>query len=83
MQATNDTMASIGDSIKEGDKIVLNLRDHLSLMDLPSIVEEDNSDMRALRYQKQPAITKKQVPEKVDRKPVAAKRKNAAAGESG
>jgi multidrug efflux pump subunit AcrA (membrane-fusion protein) len=50
LQATNDTMASVGNSIKEGDKVVLNLREHLSLMDLPSIDEDDNSDMRAMKY---------------------------------
>lgn len=49
LQATNDTMASVGGAIKEGDKIVLNLREHLSLMNLPSVVEDDNSDMKAMR----------------------------------
>ncbi|MCG8650109.1 MAG: efflux RND transporter periplasmic adaptor subunit [Pirellulales bacterium] len=46
--ATNDTMASIDEGIQEGDQLVLNLRSHLSLMDLPEVVQEDNSEMREL-----------------------------------
>ncbi|QDT01784.1 Macrolide export protein MacA [Rubripirellula lacrimiformis] len=46
--ATNDTMASIASGLEEGDKVVLNLREHLSLMDLPEIADEDNSEMREL-----------------------------------
>ncbi len=46
--ATNDTMASIDEGLSEGDKVVLNLREHLSLMDLPDVVREDNSEMRKL-----------------------------------
>jgi hypothetical protein len=46
--ATNDTMASITDGVEEGDVLVLNLRSHLSLMDLPDVIEEDNSEMRRL-----------------------------------
>ncbi|MCP4944824.1 MAG: HlyD family efflux transporter periplasmic adaptor subunit [Planctomycetaceae bacterium] len=48
IQATNDTMASISDGLTENDVVVLNLRDHLSLMQLPKIVREDNSGMRDL-----------------------------------
>jgi len=48
INATNDTMASISDGISENDTVVLNLRDHLSLMELPAIVREDNSEMREL-----------------------------------
>jgi len=48
MDATNDKMASIGDGLKENDVVVLNLRDHLNLMDLPVIAREDNSSMREL-----------------------------------
>lgn len=44
--ATNDTMATIQAGVEEGEKVVLNLRQHLSLMDLPEVAVEDNSDMR-------------------------------------
>ncbi len=47
--ATNDTMASISEGVSEGDELVLNLRSHLSLMDLPDVAEDDNSDMRAIK----------------------------------
>ncbi len=46
--ATNDTMASISEGLEEGDRVVLNLREHLSLMDLPDIEDVDNSEMREL-----------------------------------
>ncbi len=46
--ATNDTMASIDEGLSEGDPVVLNLREHLTLMDLPKVVREDNSEMREL-----------------------------------
>jgi multidrug resistance efflux pump len=46
--ATNDTMASITEGLSDNDRIVLNLRQHLSLMDLPEIEREDNSEMREL-----------------------------------
>lgn len=58
LQATNDTMASIGGGIQEGDKVILNLREHLSLMDLPSITEDDNSEMRAMRYKEPTPVAK-------------------------
>ncbi len=45
ISATNDTMASITEGLVAGDKAVLNLRQHLSLMDLPEVIAEDNSDM--------------------------------------
>ena len=48
IDATNDTMASISEGIADDDKVVLNLRDHLSLMELPAIAREDNSAMREL-----------------------------------
>lgn len=48
IDATNDTMASITEGISENDTVVLNLRDHLSLMELPEIVREDNSEMKDL-----------------------------------
>jgi RND family efflux transporter MFP subunit len=44
--ATNETMATIEAGLEEGDMVVLNLRDHLSLMDLPEVTLEDNSEMR-------------------------------------
>ena len=43
--ATNDTMASIEEGLEPGQSVILNLREHLTLMDLPEIVREDNSDM--------------------------------------
>ena len=46
--ATNDTMASIDDGLSSGEDIVLNLRSHLSLMDLPEVAQEDNSEMKKL-----------------------------------
>lgn len=46
--ATNDTMASITEGLQENDIVVLNLREHLSLMDLPDLEDEDNSEMREL-----------------------------------
>jgi RND family efflux transporter MFP subunit len=47
--ATNDTMATIEAGLEEGDEVVLNLREHLNLMDLPEVITTDNSDMRELR----------------------------------
>ena len=47
--ATNDTMASIESGLEEGDVVVLNLREHLDLMELPEITKEDNSDLRDIR----------------------------------
>ncbi len=44
--ATNDKMATISEGLSENEKIILNLRDHLTLMDLPAVAEQDNSDMR-------------------------------------
>ena len=32
--ATNDTMATISEGVSDGDEVVLNLREHLNLMDL-------------------------------------------------
>ncbi|QDS91633.1 Macrolide export protein MacA [Roseimaritima multifibrata] len=47
--ATNDKMATISDGITEGEDVVLNLRDHLDLVNLPEVAAIDNSDMAALR----------------------------------
>ncbi|NND97443.1 MAG: HlyD family efflux transporter periplasmic adaptor subunit [Pirellulaceae bacterium] len=55
--ATNDTMASIKSGLEEGDTVVLNLREHLSLMELPEVIIEDNSDMRKLGAEPRPAKT--------------------------
>jgi hypothetical protein len=46
--ATNDTMASVTEGLSDNDRVVLNLREHLTLMDLPELVREDNSEMREL-----------------------------------
>ncbi len=43
--ATNDKMATITEGLSENDKIVLNLRQHLNLMELPEVTAQDNSDM--------------------------------------
>ncbi|WP_068258193.1 HlyD family secretion protein [Rubripirellula obstinata] len=66
LQATNDTMASVGGVIKEGDKVVLNLREHLSLMNLPSIIEDDNSDMKAMRMKPTATAVKQSDSESAD-----------------
>jgi HlyD family secretion protein len=46
--ATNDKMATISEGLNENEKIILNLRDHLTLMNLPAVAEQDNSDMKAI-----------------------------------
>ncbi|QEG00859.1 Macrolide export protein MacA [Stieleria maiorica] len=46
--ATNDTMATIDEGLKEGDMVVLNLREHLNLMELPEVSGADNSEMREI-----------------------------------
>lgn len=65
--ATNDSMASITEGLSENQTIVLNLRQHLSLMELPEIVREDNSNMREIAGQSNlgqggPAMIKTQGP---------------------
>jgi RND family efflux transporter MFP subunit len=47
--AINDTMSNILSGLEPGEKVILNLREHLNLLDLPEIVAEDNSEMRELR----------------------------------
>jgi len=49
LSATNSTMAAIESGLEEGDVVVLNLRENLSLMDLPELERQDNSDLRELR----------------------------------
>ena len=46
--ATNDTTASISEGLSENDRVVLNLREHLSLLDLPKLMQEDTSKFRKL-----------------------------------
>lgn len=53
--ATNSKMATIVEGISEGEKVVLNLRDHLNLVDLPTVDAIDNSDMMAIRQQPLPS----------------------------
>lgn len=43
--ATNDTMAAIDGGLEEGEVVVLNLRQHLNLLDLPELEPEDNTDL--------------------------------------
>jgi len=56
VNATNDAMASISEGVTEGESIVLNLRTHLSLMDLPELEQIDNSDMRDIAKQSESVI---------------------------
>ncbi len=46
--ATNDSMANITEGLNDNDRVVLNLRAHLTLMELPELALEDNSEMRDL-----------------------------------
>ncbi len=46
--ATNDTMATIDEGLTENDNVVLNLRQHLDLMDLPEVTAEDNTEFQKL-----------------------------------
>ena len=46
--ATNDTMADVRDGVAADETVILNLREHLTLMDLPEIEVSDNSDMAAI-----------------------------------
>ncbi|WP_404308576.1 efflux RND transporter periplasmic adaptor subunit [Neorhodopirellula lusitana] len=45
LSATNETMAAVTDGLEVGESAILNLRQHLTLMDLPEVVANDNSDM--------------------------------------
>lgn len=53
--ATNDKMATIVEGLDVNDSVVLNLRDHLDLVNLPKVKLEDNSDLVALRQQALPS----------------------------
>jgi len=46
--ATNEKLATIGRGIEAGESVVLNLRQNLSLLDLPEIEQEDNTAMASL-----------------------------------
>lgn len=46
--ATNDTMATIKEGVEEGEQVVLNLREHLNLMELPEVTSDDNSEMKEI-----------------------------------
>ncbi len=52
IRATNDTMACISEGLETGESIVLNLRSHLTLMDLPELELIDNSDMQEIAKQR-------------------------------
>ncbi len=45
--ATNEQMATIKDGVEPGDNVILNLRQNLSLMNLPKVEPEDNADLAA------------------------------------
>ncbi|WDQ18782.1 HlyD family secretion protein [Rhodopirellula sp. P2] len=47
--AINDTMGHILSGLEPGEQVILNLREHLNLLDLPEIIAEDNSEMRDIR----------------------------------
>lgn len=49
--ATNEKMATINSGLEAGDDVVLNLRQNLSLMDLPEIVRDDNTELASMAAQ--------------------------------
>ena len=51
LQATNDMMASITSGLKQDDRVVLNLRSHLTLMNLPPVTKDDNAEIRMMGAQ--------------------------------
>ena len=51
MQATNDTMVAIAEGLQLDDEVVLNLRQHMDLMELPDIASRDNSDLQIVSDQ--------------------------------
>jgi len=54
--ATNETLATIKTGIEPGENVVLNLRQNLSLMDLPELEQQDNAEMASLsKVGEQPA----------------------------
>jgi HlyD family secretion protein len=46
--ATNEKMATIDKGLEDGESVVLNLRQNLSMMDLPTIEQEDNTELAAM-----------------------------------
>ncbi|MEP5989937.1 efflux RND transporter periplasmic adaptor subunit, partial [Rhodopirellula bahusiensis] len=68
--AINDTMANIVTGLEPGERVILNLREHLNLLDLPEIVAVDNSEMRDLR-ETSPAGGEDEADAESDRKPGA------------
>ena len=48
MGATNETLATIKDGITPGESVVLNLRQNLSLMNLPKLEREDNAALASM-----------------------------------
>jgi HlyD family secretion protein len=46
--ATNENMATIDKGIEEGESVVLNLRQNLTMMDLPTIEQDDNTELAAM-----------------------------------
>ena len=48
MRATNDSMVAINDGLAENDLVVLNLRQHMNLMDLPELEADANLDMKEI-----------------------------------
>lgn len=69
--ATNDTTASIAEGLQENDRVVLNLREHLALMDLPPIELDDTSELRALRTVSKPGSSSDDGEGAEDSEPVA------------
>lgn len=49
VNATNDTSASISEGLEADENVILNLREHLNLMDLPELTADDNSDLKDIR----------------------------------
>jgi hypothetical protein len=50
--STNEAMAHIEAGLEEGEKVVLNCRQHLQLMDLPEVELDDNSDLDELERER-------------------------------
>ena len=46
--ATNEKMATISSGVQSGESVVLNLRQNLAMMDLPTIENDDNTELAAM-----------------------------------
>ncbi|MGV3483467.1 MAG: efflux RND transporter periplasmic adaptor subunit [Planctomycetaceae bacterium] len=55
--ASNDKFVTIQSGIEPGENVVLNLRQNLTLMDLPTITQEDNAALAALSTEGELAST--------------------------